>query len=342
MSTHKSTDYKLSAVQYYLDTEDISLENTCNIYKCSRQSLYRWVQRYLITGNIENKQRKEGSYKVKRNHVKFIKDLINKKPDIFLWQILEQLNEKYKIKISKSHLINIIKYLNLTYKNFYENHNPITRFGKEINYKEAFKNFFDKIKKYKIEDLISIDETSIQIGSSFDKGRILMGNRLYKNTTSNEIFKKYTLIVAINNNKTVKWELYKKDGINTERLIEFLKELLKNTKDKLIILDNASSHRNETIKKFIKDSGNDYLLILPYKHYLNPIENYFNELKYYIKQKQPMNYDKIKESVEFGIKNIKKEHYENYFYNAYDKNKLKAKIDNLNNRLHKKPKIYKD
>ncbi len=74
---------------------------------------------------------------------------------------------------------------------------------------------------------------------------------------------------------------------------------------------------------------------------LNPIENYFNELKYYIKQKQPMNYDKIKESVEFGIKNIKKEHYENYFYNAYDKNKLKAKIENLNNRLHKNQK-YKD
>ena len=49
--------------------------------------------------------------------------------------------------------------------------------------------------------------------------------------SSNEIFKKYTLIVAINNNKTVKWELYKKDGINTERLIEFLKELLKNTKN---------------------------------------------------------------------------------------------------------------
>jgi hypothetical protein len=64
-------------------------------------------------------------------------------------------------------------------------------------------------------------------------------------------------------------------------------------------------------------------------------------LWYYIKQKQPMNYDKIKESVEFGIKNIKKEHYENYFYNAYDKNKLKTKIDNLSNRLHKKPKITK-
>ena len=253
-----------------------------------------------------------GSYKVKRNHVQFIKNLIKDKPDIFLWQILEQLNEKHKIKISKSHLINIIKYLNLTYKKFYENHNPITRFGKEINYKEAFKEFFDKIKKYKIEDLICLDETSIQVGASFSFGRILMGKRLYRDTTSNEIFKKYTLIVAINNNKTIKWELYQKGGIDTERLIEFLKELLKNTKNKLIILDNASSHRNDTIKKFIKNSGNDYLHLLPYKHFLNPIENYFNELKYYIKQKQPMNYNKIKESIKYGIKNIKKEHYENY------------------------------
>jgi hypothetical protein len=304
--------------------------------------LFYRVQRYLITGNVSNKQRKEDSYKVKRNHVQFIKNLIKDKPDIFLWQILEQLNEKHKIKISKSHLINIIKYLNLTYKKFYENHNPITRFGKEINYKEAFKEFFDKIKKYKIEDLICLDETSIQVGASFSFGRILMGKRLYRDTTSNEIFKKYTLIVAINNNKTIKWELYQKGGIDTERLIEFLKELLKNTKNKLIILDNASSHRNDTIKKFIKNSGNDYLHILPYKHFLNPIENYFNELKYYIKQKQPMNYNKIKESIEYGIKNIKKEHYENYFYNAYDKNKLKAKIENLNNRLYKKPKKYKD
>jgi hypothetical protein len=42
-----------------------------------------------------------------------------------------------------------------------------------------------------------------------------------------------------------------------------------------------------------------------------------------------MNYKKIKESIEYRIKNIRKEHYEKYFYNAYDKNKLKAKTENL-------------
>ena len=54
-----------------------------------------------------------------------------------------------------------------------------------------------------------------------------------------------------------------------------------------------------------------------------------------------MNFEKIKESVEYGIKNIKKKHYENYFYNAYDKKKLKTKLEK-SNRLHKKSKIYKD
>jgi hypothetical protein len=56
--------------------------------------------------------------------------------------------------------------------------------------------------------------------------------------------------VAINNNKKIKWKLYQKSGIDIKRLIEFLKELLKNTKNKLIILDKTSSHKNDTIKKF--------------------------------------------------------------------------------------------
>ena len=34
MSEHKSDDYKLLAVEYYLNTQDISLVDTCEIFKC--------------------------------------------------------------------------------------------------------------------------------------------------------------------------------------------------------------------------------------------------------------------------------------------------------------------
>jgi hypothetical protein len=40
MSKHKSEDYKLSAVKYYLENNKNQL-NTCNIFKCSPRSLMR-------------------------------------------------------------------------------------------------------------------------------------------------------------------------------------------------------------------------------------------------------------------------------------------------------------
>ena len=38
MYNHKSEDYKLSAVEYYL-TEDKTQEEVCKIFKCSARSL---------------------------------------------------------------------------------------------------------------------------------------------------------------------------------------------------------------------------------------------------------------------------------------------------------------
>ena len=43
--SRKSYDYKLTAVQYYL-VEDKTQEEVCKIFKCSRRSLMRWVERY--------------------------------------------------------------------------------------------------------------------------------------------------------------------------------------------------------------------------------------------------------------------------------------------------------
>tara|TARA_B110000208_G_C11621385_1_gene377371 strand:- start:52 stop:321 length:270 start_codon:yes stop_codon:yes gene_type:complete len=43
---HKSDDYKLTAVQYYL-VEDKTQKEVCKIFKCSPRSLMRWVDKYI-------------------------------------------------------------------------------------------------------------------------------------------------------------------------------------------------------------------------------------------------------------------------------------------------------
>ena len=46
-------------------------------------------------------------------------------------------------------------------------------------------------------------------------------------------------------------------------------------KNKFIILDNASSHRNPRVKEAITQH-NHLLYAVPYQHFTNSIENYFS------------------------------------------------------------------
>jgi len=341
MGKHKSSDYKLSAVEYYLDNDNISLKGTCNIFKCSKYSLIRWVKRYIKYGTVDNKQRKEGSYKVRKIHVKFIIDLIKRKPFIILTDILGYFHKQFDdITLSKTHLSNIIKYANLTYKKVQITHRPDTRYKIPINYEEEYKKFYTKIKKYKLNNIISIDETSISIGLHPEKGREEIGKRLDKITKDNKVFVKYTLIMAITTKGVLDWILYEKGGSDNSRLIEFVKKLIDKKKNKLILMDNASCHRNQNVKDFIINSKNDFVYVLPYHHFQNPIEKFFNQLKYYMKKDEPMSYELIKKSIKKAIKYIELETYTNYFKSSLIK--TKEDIKEIKMKYRKTPKIYKE
>ena len=339
MSKHKSSDYKLTAVNYYLDMDEPSLSKACDIFKCSKSSLFRWLKRFIETDDIENKSRKEGSYKVRQTHVNFIIKTIKQYPTITLNDILSRFHKNFNdITLSKIHLSNIIKFANLTYKKVQITHRPDTRYHKPINYNEEYKLFYSKIKKYNLDDIISIDETSISVGLHVRKGREEIGKRLDKITKDSKVFVKYTLIMAITTKGVLDWILYKQGGSDHERLIEFIKQFITTKKNKLILMDNASCHRNQKVKNYIKEIGNDYVYVLPYHHFQNPIEKFFNQLKYYMRKDEPMSYDLIKESIKSSIKNIKVINYFNYFKSSLTK--TKKDIEEIKTRYRKEPKIY--
>lgn len=70
MSKHKSEDYKLSAVKYYLNNQ-VSLDGVCKIFDCPKQSLYRWIERYEELEEIKRLSRKPISYKITKEQVKY-------------------------------------------------------------------------------------------------------------------------------------------------------------------------------------------------------------------------------------------------------------------------------
>ena len=149
----KSNDYKLSAVNYYL-VEDKTQDEVCKIFKCSRRSLMRWVDRYKKDGDVDIHYRKPVAYKVKKEYVNFLLQELKKNKTINIEDLLHLLKNKYPdVDLNKSHINRIIKDNNITLKITRIRHEPVKRFGKDIDINANIKKFYEEIKKHKIKIL---------------------------------------------------------------------------------------------------------------------------------------------------------------------------------------------
>jgi hypothetical protein len=234
--------------------------------------------------------------------------------------LLVKLKDKYpNLTLSRFYLSRIVRDNNITLKITRIRHEPTKRFGKEIDINAKIKYFYKEVKKYNLDDIICIDETSIKSLQKRHHCYSDIGKRCVIKTESQEVFKKYTGIFAISTKGVLGWELYEKSGINTDRLVEFLdKYITTKFKHKLIILDNASSHRNERIKELI-NKHNNILYSVPYQHFTNSIENYFSMLKSRLQKIDGLTHAKLKENIIKVLKDIPKEKYTNIFKGSYNR-----------------------
>ena len=341
MTKQFTPDLKLRAVHYYNKIHNYV--KVCEVFECSERSLKRWVERYDKTKNVNRKSRKLGSYKLEKQHIQFIKETLQKHSDIQMNFLQELLKTKFpKLEISRQYLSDIIRDNNITRKRATFKHFPKTYRGNIRNEQQELKEFFDVISKFKLEDIISIDETSVSTSLTHNYCRAFLGDRCVKKTTNNEVFKKYSLVVAINNKKCIATELYQNGAVNSERFNDFLTKICSKVKSKLFVLDNGQIHKKERTKQIIKDSGNYLVYTCPYHPRLNSIEQFFNQMKHYIKLDKPTTYTALDGSVKTSIDKIKTENYENYFIYAYNKDYYKNKQNNKKYTKRRTLKVYKD
>ena len=104
MSKHKSEDYKLSAVKYYLNN-DVSLDDVCKIFDCPKQSLYRWIERYEELEEIKRLSRKSISYKITKKQVKYAIQKLKENEQISMEELYKIIKKKYKDCLGQSNIL---------------------------------------------------------------------------------------------------------------------------------------------------------------------------------------------------------------------------------------------
>ena len=101
MPIHKSSDYKLSVVKYYLNNSKNQLQ-TCKIFDCSERSLMRWIDKYKSTNNITRKKRDYKAYKITNSHISFIKQHLKYNKTITMDELLTKLKKISRLNTIKS------------------------------------------------------------------------------------------------------------------------------------------------------------------------------------------------------------------------------------------------
>ena len=130
MPHQKSSDYKETAVQYYL-VEDKSQE-VCKIFKCARRSLMRWVDKYKKYGKITGYERTPKAYKVHNT--------IEKNPYQHFTNSIENYFSMLKSRLQKLY--------GLTHAELKENIiNTITNIPKD-KYMSIIKGAYERPEKY--------------------------------------------------------------------------------------------------------------------------------------------------------------------------------------------------
>ena len=343
MSKHKSTDYKLTAVKYYLKGKS-SLDNVFKIFNCSHKSLYRWVKKYKVIKTIQRQNRKSISYKITKQHLQYAISLLNKNEQISMKELHSKVQKKYNtFNITSHHLGKVIRDNNITIKRTKHKHYPKIRHKTPTNLNEDLKRFYDEVRKYPVNKIICLDETAIQPTMIKEYSRCYLGKRCIVRSDDNYVFKSFTLLCAISSSECIGYKLYEKGGTTKERFVEFLQQNVFNKyKNYLIILDNAGSHNNDYVKHAIINSGNKYLFSVPYNPQVNAIENWFSQLKHHLKlNKKLLKYDALCKAIKKAIGKIKTLQYAKYFYYAYQKDVFKNLIRKQST-LKRKLKNYKD
>jgi transposase len=122
----------------------------------------------------------------------------------------------------------------------------------------------------------------------------------------------------------VGWELYPEGGVDGERMRDFIIQHIHNKhRGKLIVMDNAGSHRKDIVKEVVAKSANTLLYSVPYSPKTNAIEMVFSELKHHLSTGETRTFDELKTTIHHIITQIiPRDHYRNYIRHAYDQKQL--------------------
>lgn len=274
---------------------NMNIDDILKFINIARSTLYSWINdKELLNSDKRKKPKRNKSLKITEKCKEYIIEYMTmNKNNNNIRKLKQNIKRLFKIKISKSHIYNILKNKRISYKKIKEDHCPYT--CEKLKEKSIeVKKQIDIIQK----KLIYIDESSVEISLRKKYGWSKKGTKcLIKNIYGKH--NRVSLLLAITTNGILTYTL-KKGSFNAKTFKRFLKyKFNKNLNGYKFFMDNAKIHHAKILGQELKQK---IIYNVPYHSELNPIEMVFNTFKKYISSKNINSITTLRKYINLFIK----------------------------------------
>ena len=281
MYTQNVKDVMLNVYNTLLDY-NIKGRNRINfintIFNGHINTIYNWKkENNNVNNNVQNNNIRYRNKKVTEPIELFIMDTIRRNPIITVKTIKFKILELFGVELHKSTIYSVLKHNKFTYKCTKKNTNPNSIEEQRLQLQRV-KSVIDYVN---IDNIVSIDETSIELSSKPSRGWSLKGTKCNIRDSGKKIIKKkYSLVMAVSNSKIIDFHI-KKKSIKGKDYLKFLKKLKRRDPNgnNTYLMDNCTAHRSNDLMQYYKEQKMHVLFNVPYHSETNPIETVFSILK---------------------------------------------------------------
>lgn len=289
----------------------------------SRRTIHNWKKLYEdinFTTHTKKSELKAIDEKYKNHYkdkltvdksvIEYIKNYTINNNKFNVYKLMNNLAQIYDIHVSKSTIYNWLHKINLTYK---KARKKIINNEENVHRRKKYvKTQLDKNTKNK-RPIHCLDECSMHINEIKSYGWNLKGEKV--DFQINNKKERYSILSLINKRK-IHYTI-KKGSINSNILIEFLKENVGFNKRITILMDNAAIHKSKEFWEFIKQTKIEVLYNAPYNPEGNPIEHLFGKIKTYIKAKNNSTKKKLFKHINHAISLVTNKDLQNFYKKSF-------------------------
>ena len=177
-------------------------------------------------------------------------------------------------------------------------------------------DYWKLVKDIDVKNLVFLDETGVLLGLCRTHARSQQGTRAYALTPFYR-GAKVTVIGAISISKVI--ALMTMDNSMDSRAFElFIKDFLVPNlwPGAVVVMDNLSSHKSDSIIPMIEAVGASVLFLSSYSPDFNPIELWWSQLKSFLRMFSPTTTIMVDRIISLAIQLINPQHLRNWFANC--------------------------